>query len=220
MKGEKGEKGTRTDRLANDLADAVLAGEFQPGERLDEHMLAERYGVSRTPVREALRQLATSGLIEIKPRCGATVANFTSTQLDTLFIAMGEIEATCARLSAMSMTPIERRRLQSQHEAMAELADREDRGGFAASNLTFHTMIYAGTHNDILIEMAKGLRRRLGPFRHAQFQIEGRPANSQVEHGLVVKAILAGDPSGAHAAMLDHMCRVEEAFDRFAAVAS
>src|ERR1700733_7896722 len=110
---------TQADRLADAIADAVLSGEFDPGLRLAEGMLAERYGVSRTPVREALRQLASTGLIEVKPRRGATVAKATSAQLEKLFAAMAEIEAACARLAAMSMTPIERRRLQSTHETMA-----------------------------------------------------------------------------------------------------
>ena len=77
--------------------------------------------MSRTPVREAIRLLASTGLIDVKPRRGANVAMATSAQLETLFGAMAEIEATCARLAAVSMTPIERRRLQGRHETMAEL---------------------------------------------------------------------------------------------------
>jgi DNA-binding GntR family transcriptional regulator len=185
--------------------------------RLDEHMLAERFGVSRTPVREALRQLASTGLIEIKPRRGATVASATSAQLDTLFGAMAEIEATCSRLAAMSMTPIERRRVQSLHESMAKIVARNDSDAYAAANLTFHTLIYAGAHNDTITEFANGLRRRLAPFRKAQFRTEGRLPRSQEEHGNVVRAILAGDASAAHSAMFDHMSLVEESFDRLTA---
>ncbi len=217
MKAAELESSTQADRLADQIASSVLSGEFQPGFRLDEHMLAERFGVSRTPVREALRQLASTGLIDIKPRRSATVASATSAQLDTLFGAMAEVEATCARLAAMSMTPIERRRLQSLHESMAEFVTVNDSEGFAAANLTFHTMIYSGAHNDIITEFASGLRRRLAPFRKAQFRTVGRLPRSQEEHGNVVKAILAGDASAAHSAMFDHMSLVEESFDRLAA---
>jgi DNA-binding GntR family transcriptional regulator len=219
MKAADSDGGTQTERLADQIAASVLSGDFQPGLRLDEHMLAERFGVSRTPVREALRQLASTGLIEIKPRRGATVASATSAQLDTLFGAMAEIEATCSRLAAMSMTPIERRRLQSLHESMAEIVARDDSDGFAAANLTFHSLIYAGAHNDIITEFATGLRRRLAPFRKAQFRTEGRLPRSQEEHGNVVRAILAGDAPAAHSAMFDHMSLVEESFDRLAAAA-
>jgi DNA-binding GntR family transcriptional regulator len=210
---------TQTERLADEIAASVLSGDFQPGQRLDEHMLAERFGVSRTPVREALRQLASTGLIEIKPRRGATVASATSAQLDTLFGAMAEVEATCARLAAMSMTPIERRRLQSAHEAMAEIVARNDSEAFAAANLTFHSLIYAGAHNAIITDFASALRRRLAPFRKAQFRTEGRLPRSQEEHGNVVRAIVVGDAQAAHATMFHHMSLVEESFDRFAAAA-
>jgi DNA-binding GntR family transcriptional regulator len=208
---------TQADRLAEGIAESVLSGEFQPGFRLDEHMLAERYGVSRTPVREALRQLASTGLIELKPRRGAAVANATSAQLETLFAAMAEIEAACARLAAMSMTPIERRRLHSLHEAMTALLPGDERDAYAAANITFHTRIYTGAHNEILSKFAAGLRRRLAPFRRAQFRTEGRLARSHAEHGAVVKAISACDAVTAHAAMFHHMSLVEDSFGQLGA---
>jgi len=93
---------TQAERLAGLIADSVLSGEFWPGFHLDETALAERFGVSRTPVREAIRLLASTGLIDVKPRRGAHVATATSAQLETLFGAMAEIEATCARLAALS----------------------------------------------------------------------------------------------------------------------
>jgi DNA-binding GntR family transcriptional regulator len=203
---------TQAERLADAIAESILSGDFQPGLRLDEAWLAERYGVSRTPVREALRQLASTGLIDAKPRRGATVADATSAQLETLFAAMAEIEATCARLAAMSMTPIERRRLQSAQESMGALIVDDDRDGYAAANIAFHNLIYLGAHNDILADFASSLRRRLAPFRRAQFRNEGRTSRSHAEHAAVVKAILAGDAAAAHAAMFHHMSLVEDAF--------
>jgi DNA-binding GntR family transcriptional regulator len=211
------ESATQADRLAEAIVESVLSGEFPPGLRLDEGMLADRYGVSRTPVREALRQLASTGLIELKPRRGATVATATSAQLEALFGAMAEIEATCARLAAMSMTPIERRRLQHTQDAMAATALRDDRDGYAVANVGFHTQIYLGAHNEILSDFATSLRRRLAPFRRAQFRTEGRTSRSNLEHAAVVKAILAFDPSAAHAAMIHHMSLVEDSFGQLGA---
>jgi DNA-binding GntR family transcriptional regulator len=206
------EVSTQTERLVEAIVESVLSGEFQPGFRLDEHRLAERYGVSRTPVREALRQLASTGLIEVKPRRGATVANATSAQLETLFAAMAEIEATCARLAAMSMTPIERRRLHSLHDTMAGFVPRQDRDAYTAANVIFHTQIYSGAHNSILTEFASALRRRLAPFRRAQFRTTGRISRSHAEHDAVVKAIMACDAAAAHSAMFHHMSLVEDSF--------
>jgi DNA-binding GntR family transcriptional regulator len=213
------EASTQAERLADSIAESVLSGEFPPGFRLDETALAERFGVSRTPVREAIRMLASTGLIDVKPRRGASVATTTSAQLETLFGAMAEIEATCARLAALSMTPIERRRLQSRHEAMAEVVLRDDREGYAAANVDFHAQIYLGAHNEILSLFAQGLRRRLAPFRRAQFRTEGRTSLSHAEHAAVLKAILACDAAAAHSAMFHHMSLVEDSFGRLESLA-
>lgn len=211
---------TQAERLAGDIADAIISGELQPGLRLDELGLAARYGVSRTPVREALRQLASTGLIDAKPHRGATVARVSSAQLEELFIAMGELEGTCARLSALSMTPIERRRLEVLHDRMAEMARRNDEAGYVDANIEFHSTIYAGAHNLVLSEMAIALRRRLQPFRRAQFRSAGRLKRSHGEHDAVVKSILRGDAPAAHAAMLSHVSLVEDAFERLSSEAA
>ncbi|MGU3537298.1 GntR family transcriptional regulator [Methylobacterium sp. A54F] len=208
---------TRTDRLVRDVSEDILRGAFPPGSRLDEQSLAERYGVSRTPVREALRQLAATGLVEARPRRGAVVASVTPEQLAELFGAMAELEATCARLCALRMTPLERRRLQDHHAEMAPLAEGEDLDGFAGANLSFHSLVYAGAHNGPLAEIATQMRARLLPFRRVQFRTPGRLIRSHAEHGAVVAAILAADAAEAHAQMLHHVSLVEDSFERLAA---
>jgi DNA-binding GntR family transcriptional regulator len=206
---------TLTEKLATAIADSILNGALAPGLRLDENTLAQQHGVSRTPVREALRQLAMSGLIDVRPRRGAIVSKVTPEQLEGLFVAMAEMEATCARLAAISMTPIERRRLQARHEAMASLAAAGDREAYSDANNTFHAAIYAGAHNAPLAEFTLGLRRRLAPFRRAQFRVGGRLMRSNQEHDAVVRSILSGDATGAHKAMLHHVSLVEDAFEAF-----
>ena len=209
---------TLSERLATAIADGILNGTLPPGLRLDEIGLAQQHGVSRTPVREALRQLAMSGLIDMRPRKGAFVSKATPEQVESLFVAMAEMEATCARLAAMSMTPVERRRLQARHEAMTALAGAGDPDAYSNANVAFHSAIYAGAHNAPIAEYALGLRRRVGPFRRAQFQVEGRLTKSNQEHDAVVRAILSGDAAGAHAAMLHHVGLVEDAFEAFAGI--
>jgi DNA-binding GntR family transcriptional regulator len=208
---------TLTEKLAAAIADGILKGSLAPGLRLDEIGLAQQHGVSRTPVREALRQLAMSGLIDMRPRKGAIVSKATPDQVESLFVAMAEMEATCARLAAMSMTPIERRRLQARHEAMMALAATGSTDAYSDANNAFHSAIYAGAHNAPLAEYTLGLRRRVGPFRRAQFQIDGRLLRSNQEHDAVVRAIVSGDAAGAHAAMLHHVSLVEDAFEAYSA---
>jgi DNA-binding GntR family transcriptional regulator len=209
---------TLTEKLATAIADGILNGTLAPGLRLDELTLAQQHGVSRTPVREALRQLAMSGLIDMRPRKGAIVSKATPEQVESLFVAMAEMEATCARLAAMSMTPIERRRLQARHEAMTALAAAGDPDAYSDANVAFHSAIYAGSHNAPLAEFTMGLRRRVAPFRRAQFRLEGRLLRSSEEHDAVVRAILSGDAAAAHAAMLHHVSLVEDAFEAFSSV--
>lgn len=205
---------TRAEQLCAEIADAILSGALTPGARLDEQGLADRYDVSRTPVREALRLLAATGLIEVRPRRGATVTQVSSAQLVELFVAMGEIEATCARLAALSMSPIERRQLEALHERMAGIVEACDDDSYAEANVDFHSRIYRGAHNSIIEEIATGLRRRLSPFRRAQFRTAGRLASSHREHGAVVNAVIRGDAERAHQAMLRHVNLVEDAFEQ------
>jgi DNA-binding GntR family transcriptional regulator len=102
---------------------------------------------------------------------------------------------------------------------MLVLARAGDTGAYSDANVAFHSSIYAGCHNAPLVEFALNLRRRVGPFRRAQFQVEGRLLRSNHEHDAVVRAILSGDAAGAHAAMLHHVSLVEDAFETFAAAA-
>ncbi|KQP16688.1 MULTISPECIES: GntR family transcriptional regulator [unclassified Methylobacterium] len=204
---------TRSESLSDRIADAILSGEFPPGARLDEQVLATRFGVSRTPVRDALRLLNGTGLIDLRPRFGATVRTITPDQLDMLFIAMGEIEATCARLSTLSMTPAERAQLRLLHERMGVLAEAGDHDSYVVANQDFHGLLYEGAHNTVVDEIARNLRRRLTPYRRVQFQAPGRLARSHAEHGLVVRAVLARDAAAANSAMLVHMSVVEDAFE-------
>ena len=212
--------GSRGLSLAEQVAELVLSGEIAPGMKLDEQMLAQRFDVSRTPVREALRQLASSGLIELKPNRGAFVPRVTPGQLEEMFTAMAELEAACARLAAMSMSPIERRELSRLHLHMGEQA----RGGqiteFVDANERLHSMIYSGAHNAILGEATTSLRRRLALYRRSQFRTAGRLPRSHAEHDEVVKAIVSGDPVRAHAAMLHHVGLVEASYEKLIAKVS
>ena len=114
--------------LAQDLRDRleeeILSGHRPPGSRLDESKLAQHFGVSRTPVREALRELAAADLVVLRPRQGAVVATVTVTQLLHMFEVMAELESFCARLAARRMSGTERRRLAEVHDACRDVLPR------------------------------------------------------------------------------------------------
>jgi DNA-binding GntR family transcriptional regulator len=210
---------TRTGKLAEAIETLILDGDAPPGFKLDEQALAQRFGVSRTPVREALRHLASLGLVELRPNRGAFVTTVTPERLEEMFVAMAELEATCARLAAMSMTPVERRGLQRLHERMGEMAAQNLVDDFKAANETFHTLVYAGAHNSLLEEATIAIRRRVAGYRKAQFRTAGRLARSHAEHDAVVKAIVSAEPARAHAAMLHHVDLVGASFEKLLATA-
>ncbi len=203
---------TRSEILRLQLADEIVSGALEPGTPLDEQELARRFGVSRTPVREALRQLSASGLVNVRPHRGAVVALPTPNELDDMFRAMAELEALCASLAARHMTLTERRELEVIHDRLRVLMQGGDPAGYHEVNLAFHGAIYAGAHNKYLADFTLLTRSRVAPFRRAQFRAAGRLARSYAEHDLVVKAILRGDHQGAAEAMRAHIDIVRDAF--------
>ncbi|MCS0503405.1 GntR family transcriptional regulator [Ancylobacter mangrovi] len=207
---------TRAESLRMQLADEITRGLLPPGTTLDETALATRFGVSRTPVREALRELTASGLVDARPHRGAVVARPGVERLQNMFDVMAELEGLCAGLSALQMTPAERRALVKLHDAMGELMRQGDFNAYREANDQFHTTIYDGSHNDYLIEITLGTRRRLSPFRRAQFRALGRLGLSHTEHDRVVTAILRGDREGAIAAMRSHIAIVHDAYEQYA----
>ena len=196
---------TRAEELRLQLADEIVRGALVPGAPLDETDIARRFSVSRTPVREALRQLAASGLVDARAHRGAVVARPTLDRLNGMFEAMAELEALCAGLAAERMPAVERARLEAIHEELRFLSHAGNPERFHEVNERFHNAIYAGSQNDYIAEMTLATRVRVQPFRRAQFRNLGRLAKSHAEHDRVVIAILRGDRNGAAAAMRAHI---------------
>lgn len=193
------------DRVRQDLETEILTGELAPGARLDETRLAERFEVSRTPIREALTQLASVGLVETRPRQGAIVARITPKRLAEMFEVMAEIEGLCARLAARRMTAAELERLKALHVACNEPRTKGEPDEYYDLNLAFHDAIFEGSHNSFLVEQARYMRARTQPFRRLQLHRMGRMDRSFEEHNAVVEAILAGDEARAEALLKAHV---------------
>ena len=180
-------------KLRDDIENGIVTGEFEPGERLDETQLAMRFGVSRTPIREALMQLSAIGLVEIRPRRGAVVVDPAPQRVYEMFEVMAELEAMCGRLAARRMSPDDHAALQSAHEACRDACLAGDADAYYYKNEQFHDAIYAGSHNTFLAEQARALHRRLRPYRRLQLRVRNRLPTSFGEHDDVVNAIRAGD---------------------------
>jgi DNA-binding GntR family transcriptional regulator len=206
-------RSTRTRQIQSAVADDIVHGRIAPGDPLDETRLAARYNVSRTPIREAIRQLEAIGLAEARPHRGAVAALISAERLDEMFAVMAEMEALCARWAAVSMTPRERRELETLHAEGGLLVSRGSIAVYANYNLQFHDAIYRGAHNSFLEELAQSVRQRLAPFRKAQFEGLDRLTKSHVEHDRVVRAILRGEGENAADHMREHMVVVRDAVD-------
>jgi DNA-binding GntR family transcriptional regulator len=209
---EPDHKPTRAEEIRARLADDIVKGRLPPGLSLEEIALSRQFGVSRTPVREAIRQLEAMGLARPRPRRGAVVALITRETLDQMFAVMAELEAVCARCSALHMSAAERAALAALHRAAAAIVARGDIPAYYRMNDAFHDLIYAGSHNGFLAEMTASVRQRVAPFRRAQFSTMGRLSLSHAEHGEVVGAILVGDGAAAAVAMAAHIRVVRQAF--------
>lgn len=205
-----------SDRIRLALADEITTGALKPGTQLDEQQLGDRFGASRTPVREALRQLAAEGLVEMRPRRGAVVAVLTTERVFEMFELSAEIEALCVRLAAWRMTPVERSALRRIHEESAYAVMRGDVDEYDRLNWRFHDAIYEGTHNAYIVEQAKALRERMAAFRRAQLRQGGRPERSRHEHGELVEAVMRGDGEQAAKLMRAHMFNASGALESFA----
>jgi DNA-binding GntR family transcriptional regulator len=195
----------RATEVAQALEQDILGGVLRPGDRLDERQLSLRFGLSRTPVREALTLLSAIGLATSGPRRGTVVAEITLSELLEMFEVMVEIEALCARLAARRMTPAGVAVLEARHAEAQGAVEEADTDGYYRANVRFHEAIYAGARNAYLERQALYLSRRLSPFRRLQLRRPQRLATSNREHGAIIEAIRRADPDGAAGLMHEHV---------------
>ena len=192
-------------RLRQRIEDEIVSGDLAVGSRLDEARLAARFGVSRTPIREALLQLAVTGLVETKPRRGAIVSAPEPHLLLAMFETMAEIEAACGRLAARRLIRADEAALNAALAACRTAADAGDTEGYYAENYVFHTLVYRASRNAFLAEQALSLHRRLAPYRRLQLRARQRLSQSLCEHQAIVAAITAGDESAAAERLRSHV---------------
>lgn len=196
---------TRVVEIVHALEADIIAGRLAPDERLSELALARRFRASRTPVREALRYLAWSGLVEMQPRRGAVVADMPITRMVQMFEVMAELEGLCARLATRRMTATERQALAELHRECARIARTGDSDAYYLMNKRFHEAIYDGAHNEFLKDTTGAIRNRVSVYRRYQLRQPGRIAQSVSEHEAMLTAMSAGDAARAESLMRAHI---------------
>jgi DNA-binding GntR family transcriptional regulator len=183
----------------------IAEGDYSPGDRIDEQAICRSFGVSRTPLREALLQLSSVGLVVFRPRQGAIVAQMSVRQIAAMWEVLTHLEGLCASLCARRMTDSEVGRLKSIHEGGRPLLATNEVLIYAEANRAFHEVLYEGCRNDYLSVQVKGIRTRLNAYRRYPFQRAGGIERSFKGHQSVLDAIAAGNVDAADLAMREHV---------------
>lgn len=202
----------RSDIIADALEGLILEGTFENGQRLDEVQLAERFEVSRTPLREAFQRLALSGLVEQLPRRGVFIRQPGPVELVEMFEVMAELEAVCARLAAERISDDALSAMRKANVNYRKALEREDADAYYAENETFHAILYRQSGNAFLEKECKRLNRRLTPYRRRHLHLRGRLKQSMSEHERIVDALERGDANAAHDQVRAHVAVQGEKF--------
>jgi len=190
--------------IYDDLLDAIDRGDYAPGARLVEAELADRFGVSRTPVREALNRLEAQGVVARDARRGVVVASLDYDQLGELYAVREVMEALAARMAARHAAPAEIDLLDGRGVAGGH-ARIDDPAALSQTNKAFHRQLHRASHNRYLIQMLDAMRRSLALLSSTTLAAPGRGAQSVAEHGAIVAAIAARDEDAADAAARRHI---------------
>lgn len=199
------------EEVARRIREMIRKGELQVGQRLVETELCGRLGVSRTPLREALRVLSTEGLVRLVPNRGAYVSQPTMAEVRDMFEAMAVLEGTCARWACERASDADLRRLRKLHDGLERHFARRDHEGYIQTNHAFHTLLQELSGNRTLDTVLRGLRHKLFLYRYRQLYQPSRFRESIEEHRRLMEALEARDGPAAEAAMREHLLNQCEA---------
>jgi len=192
-------------QVADRLRDQIYHHELTPGEPIDEMALCERYGISRTPLREALKVLSSEGLIELIPRRGSFVRSMDIEELNELFPVMAVLEGLCAREAVEKCKPKDLKQLEQMHEKLEDFVKQGNIDAYYEQNFVFHQAVQDLSGNKWLQRVIGDLRKVLRLARHMQLTIPGRLEQSLEEHRQIMQAFTQQDPELADQNMQNHL---------------
>lgn len=206
--------GTRiADRVRELIEQMIVTGEFADGERLDEVKLAEQFGVSRTPLREAFQSLAASGLLTLEARRGAFIRHPDFVELVEMFDLMAELEAMCGFRAARRINDQQMIDIGLTIEACEAAIAQGDTDEYYRENEKFHHLLYEASGNRFLAREAARLHKRLKPYRRMQLRVSGRMSQSMREHRTVFAALKRADSKAVAATLRLHVSIQGERFN-------
>ena len=210
-------RGGRANGIRTALQEEIESGKLPPGAPLDERTLAAQFQVSRTPVREALLQLAARDLVRVAPGQGVSVARLTINQIRSTMEATGEMESLCAKLAARRVDEQLKRSLDDAISQCQEAAVHGGAGEYGLANTVFHEVVYAGSRNVHLADLIRNARRLIKRYRIRDFHSKAQISKSLQEHLKIARAIQDGDEAMAAQAMLTHVPVGSTGFSEFLA---
>jgi DNA-binding GntR family transcriptional regulator len=195
--------GTQSNQLAASLEEMIYSGQLRPGEKLEENLLAAQFGVSRTPVREAIQRLVATGMVEVRRRKGTIVTQLTMPRLIGMIEMMAELDVLAARLAARRATAAERKAIGNILERAK--ADVGSQVAYTRNNREFHWALYAATHNHYFAETALRTWKVLQPYRNFRLDQASRRKESLAQHQAIHEAMRASDGDLAARLMASHV---------------
>lgn len=179
------------DEVVSRLRDLIVEGEFRPGTRINERLLCERFAISRTPLREALKVLASEGLVELTPNRGATVAEFTLRDVEEMFPVMGALEALAGELACQRITEAELAEIRALHYQMVVHFQKGELPEYFHLNQAIHEAMLAAARNPTLSNIFRSLSGRVSPARFRANMSRARWTRAVEEHEKILKALEA-----------------------------
>lgn len=192
-------------QVADRLREQIYQHELAPGDAIDEMAMCERFGISRTPLREALKVLSSEGLIELIPRRGSFVRSMEIDELNELFPIMAVLEGLCAREAVKNCSSSDLEKLENMHKKLETYAEQGNIDDYYEQNFVFHQAVQDLSGNNWLQRIIGDLRKVLRLARHMQLTIPGRLEESLEEHGQIMQAFSQHDPDMADQNMQNHL---------------
>lgn len=197
--------------IFNSLREAIIIGELKPGERLMEVQLAEKMGVSRTPVREAIRKLELEGLVNMVPRKGAHVASLSPKDIVDVLEVRGALDGLATALSSTRIKEDQLKELRQVNNQFANYVEKDNLQGSIKKDVEFHEIIYRSSGNKKLIQIVNNLREQVQRFRVIYLKDYSSPKDIAIEHIKIIEAISSRNPDIALNAAKQHIKNQEEA---------
>lgn len=194
--------------ISQSIAELIVKGVLRPGDRLDEQSLAEQFDVSRTPIREAIQKLSSSGLVQLRPRRSAIVRRMSEDELSEAFEAMGELEGLCASYAAQRLNEAERLRLKALIQVSEIVSEAGNAHEAQEIDNEFHALIHGGVRNWMLTSLARETRLKVSPYSAIGFHFDRDQIDLSVphlQHARIAEAILDRDAAGARDLMTEHV---------------